>query len=188
MCTLLTANAPPTIGHLYRFATRDDVENAFTRRGLAEALDKAALMRESALKSCIFVGVPRVSVSVLVGPPFVRVRESGARSTPSFSGGRGIWPSLPLWLIWAAQTNAHTDHSPSFQTILSLANLHETIEDDVRNGLRKTSVRYVYLEGRVTYSRVLARPPLHNASTVEGRSNRCNLLLGRSTPRTSTRS
>ena len=70
MCTLLTANAPPTIGHLYRFATRDDLENASTRRGFAEALDKAALMRESALKSCIFVGVPRVSVSVLVGPPF----------------------------------------------------------------------------------------------------------------------
>ncbi|KAJ2966054.1 hypothetical protein NUW54_g13919 [Trametes sanguinea] len=85
-CTLLTANAPPTIGHLYRFATREELENAATRRGLAEALDKAAVMRESALKSCIFVGVPR--------------------------------------------------------TILSLANLHETIEDDVRNGLRKASVRY----------------------------------------------
>ncbi|OJT13306.1 Dol-P-Man:Man(5)GlcNAc(2)-PP-Dol alpha-1,3-mannosyltransferase [Trametes pubescens] len=87
MCTLLTANAPPTIGHLYRFATRDDLENVASRRGYDEALSKAALMRESALKSCIFVGVPR--------------------------------------------------------TILSLASLHETIEDDVRNGLRKTSVRTV---------------------------------------------
>ncbi|KAI0723387.1 hypothetical protein C8Q76DRAFT_722693 [Earliella scabrosa] len=86
-CTLLTANAPPTIGHLYRFATRDDPENATTRRGFAEALDKAALMRESALKSCIFVGVPR--------------------------------------------------------TILSLASLHEAIEDDVKHGLRKTSKRTV---------------------------------------------
>ncbi|KAI0637802.1 hypothetical protein C8Q77DRAFT_1087953 [Trametes polyzona] len=90
MCTLLTANAPPTIGHLYRFATRDDLENAATRRGYDEALSKAALMRESALKSCIFVGVPR--------------------------------------------------------TILSLANLHQTIEDDVRNGLRKSSVRIVNKE------------------------------------------
>ncbi|PIL36767.1 hypothetical protein GSI_00457 [Ganoderma sinense ZZ0214-1] len=67
---------------LYRFTTRDDPENASTRRALPEALDKAALMRESALKSSIFVGVPR--------------------------------------------------------TILSLANLHETIEDDVKDGLRKT--------------------------------------------------
>ncbi|EJF62973.1 hypothetical protein DICSQDRAFT_83777 [Dichomitus squalens LYAD-421 SS1] len=80
-CTLLTANAPPAIGHLYRFATRDEPDNASSRRGLPEALDKAALMRESALKSCIFVGVPR--------------------------------------------------------TILSLANLHEAIEDDVKAGLRK---------------------------------------------------
>ncbi|KAI0650015.1 hypothetical protein C8Q79DRAFT_941937 [Trametes meyenii] len=89
-CTLLTANAPPTIGHLYRFATRDTLEDAATRRGLAEALDKAAVMRESALKSCIFVGVPR--------------------------------------------------------TILSLASLLETIEDDVRDGLRKTSIRTVNTE------------------------------------------
>ncbi|KAI1792917.1 hypothetical protein LXA43DRAFT_297479 [Ganoderma leucocontextum] len=81
-CTLLTANAPPTIGHLYRFTTRDDPENASTRRTLAEGVDKAALMRESALKSSIFVGVPR--------------------------------------------------------TILSLANLHEAIEGDVKDGLRKT--------------------------------------------------
>ncbi|KAI0771862.1 hypothetical protein BD413DRAFT_692187 [Trametes elegans] len=89
-CTLLTANAPPTIGHLYRFATRDNLDVLSTRHGLADALEKAALMRESALKSCIFVGVPR--------------------------------------------------------TILSLANLHETIEDDVRDGLRKTSVRTVTSE------------------------------------------
>ncbi|RPD61933.1 hypothetical protein L226DRAFT_571324 [Lentinus tigrinus ALCF2SS1-7] len=86
-CTLLTANAPPTIGHLYRFTTRSDPENVATRRGLAEALEKAAVMRESALKSCIFVGVPR--------------------------------------------------------TILSLASLHEAIEDDVKSGLRKTSKRTV---------------------------------------------
>ncbi|KAI0751352.1 hypothetical protein C8Q80DRAFT_1156868 [Daedaleopsis nitida] len=81
-CTLLTANVPPTIGHLYRYTTRDDPESPTTRRGYAEALNKAAVMRESALKSCIFVGVPR--------------------------------------------------------TILSLASLHEAIEDDVNHGLRKT--------------------------------------------------
>ncbi|KAH9894265.1 hypothetical protein C8Q73DRAFT_695072 [Cubamyces lactineus] len=119
MCTLLTANAPPTIGHLYRFATRDDVENASTRRGLAEALDKAALMRESALKSCIFVGVPR--------------------------------------------------------TILSLANLHETIEDDVRNGLRKTSVRTVNTEN---VNEIVARGEALWASIYEPHAVKLRNKLG----------
>ena len=60
-CTLLTANAPPTVGRLYHFTTRSDPDNASTRRALPQALHTAALMRESALKSTIFVGVPRVS-------------------------------------------------------------------------------------------------------------------------------
>jgi len=64
MCTLLTANSPPTVGHLYRFATRADPDNASTRISLAEAVKKAAIMRESALKSTIFVGVPRVILSM----------------------------------------------------------------------------------------------------------------------------
>ena len=61
-CTLLTANAPPTVGRLYHFTTREDPDNVRTRSALPDALHKAALMRESALKSCIFVGVPRVSL------------------------------------------------------------------------------------------------------------------------------
>ncbi|KAH9951769.1 hypothetical protein B0H21DRAFT_775921 [Amylocystis lapponica] len=84
-CTLLTANVPSSVGHLYRFSTRDDPSNPGSRRSFPEALEKAAVMRESALKSCIFVGVPR--------------------------------------------------------TILSFAGLSEAIEEDVRNGLRKVSVR-----------------------------------------------
>ncbi|OSX59190.1 hypothetical protein POSPLADRAFT_1183854 [Postia placenta MAD-698-R-SB12] len=62
-CTLLTANVPSSVGHLYRFVTRDDPNKPETRRSLTEALDKAALMRESAMKSCIFVGVPRTILS-----------------------------------------------------------------------------------------------------------------------------
>ncbi|EMD40570.1 hypothetical protein CERSUDRAFT_111166 [Gelatoporia subvermispora B] len=84
-CTLLTANIPSSVGHLYRFATRDDPSSADSRRSLQEAVGKAAWMRESALKSCIFVGVPR--------------------------------------------------------TILSLAALVEATEDDVKDNLRKKSIR-----------------------------------------------
>lgn len=58
-CTLLTANVPSSVGHLYRFVTRDDPAKSDTRRDFADALEKAALMREAAMKSCIFVGVPR---------------------------------------------------------------------------------------------------------------------------------
>ena len=52
-CTLLTANIPSSVGHLYRFVTRSET-NA------QDHVRKAALMREAALKSAIFVGVPRV--------------------------------------------------------------------------------------------------------------------------------
>ncbi|KZT72593.1 hypothetical protein DAEQUDRAFT_809035 [Daedalea quercina L-15889] len=62
-CTLLTANVPPSVGHLYRFATRNDPSVADTRRSYQEALNKAAVMREAAMKSCIFVGVPRTILS-----------------------------------------------------------------------------------------------------------------------------
>jgi len=62
-CTLLTANVPSSVGQLYRFATRNDPSKPETRRSLSEALDKAAVMRESAMKSCIFVGVPRTILS-----------------------------------------------------------------------------------------------------------------------------
>jgi hypothetical protein len=51
------------VGYLYKFATRTDPEDGASRRSLADATLKAAAMRESALKSSIFVGVPRVRVS-----------------------------------------------------------------------------------------------------------------------------
>jgi hypothetical protein len=62
-CTLLTANRPSAVGHLYRFVTREAGEANRIPSGLhiPSAVNKAALMRESALKSVIFVGVPRVS-------------------------------------------------------------------------------------------------------------------------------
>ncbi|KIP12832.1 hypothetical protein PHLGIDRAFT_27196 [Phlebiopsis gigantea 11061_1 CR5-6] len=63
-CALLTANAPSSVGYLYKFATRADPEDAASRRSLTEAVTKAALMRESALKSSIFVGVPRTILSL----------------------------------------------------------------------------------------------------------------------------
>jgi hypothetical protein len=59
-CTLLTTNRPSAVGYLYRFATRSDPGQLDTRRSITESVNKAALMRESALKSVIFVGVPRV--------------------------------------------------------------------------------------------------------------------------------
>ncbi|KAI0320250.1 hypothetical protein OF83DRAFT_1169459 [Amylostereum chailletii] len=62
-CTLLTSNVPTSIGHLYRFSTRTDAADAASRVSVTEAVKKAALMRESALKSTIFVGVPRVILS-----------------------------------------------------------------------------------------------------------------------------
>ncbi|KAL5488160.1 hypothetical protein ACEPAI_6268 [Sanghuangporus weigelae] len=57
-CTLLTANTPGAVGDLYRFATRD-VSGALHAR-----LDVAAKMREAALKSSIFIGVPRTILSL----------------------------------------------------------------------------------------------------------------------------
>ncbi|KZT12987.1 uncharacterized protein LAESUDRAFT_733537 [Laetiporus sulphureus 93-53] len=62
-CTLLTANVPPSVGHLYRFTTRDDPSKPESRRSYSEALQKAAWMREAAMKSSIFVGVPRTILS-----------------------------------------------------------------------------------------------------------------------------
>jgi len=66
-CTLVTANRPSAVGHLYRFVTRLTLENNGTQKtelNIPAAVNKAALMRESALKSVIFVGVPRVILSL----------------------------------------------------------------------------------------------------------------------------
>lgn len=60
-CTLLTSNIPSSMGHLYKFTTRTDPADAASRTSVASAVKKAALIREAALKSSIFVGVPRVS-------------------------------------------------------------------------------------------------------------------------------
>lgn len=60
-CTLLTANTPSSVGHLYRFVTRLGKE-----KDVQGSVRNAALMREAALKSTIFVGVPRV-IGALAG-------------------------------------------------------------------------------------------------------------------------
>ena len=54
-CTLLTAHTPSSVGHLYRFVTRCAKD-----KDVQGSVRDAALMREAALKSTIFVGVPRV--------------------------------------------------------------------------------------------------------------------------------
>lgn len=61
-CTLLTANTPAAVGDLYRFATRD------ASSALEVRLDVAAKMREAALKSSIFIGVPRVRFHIFSIP------------------------------------------------------------------------------------------------------------------------
>ncbi|KAF9263581.1 hypothetical protein L218DRAFT_901823 [Marasmius fiardii PR-910] len=62
---VLTANRPPAFGELYRFVTRSDVQDSnSSRTALFEAVNRAAIMREAALKSTIFVGVPRVILSL----------------------------------------------------------------------------------------------------------------------------
>jgi len=65
-CTLLTVNRPSSVAYLYRFVTGLDPSDVDSRNNLqvAHATNKAALMRESALKSTIFVGVPRVILSL----------------------------------------------------------------------------------------------------------------------------
>ncbi|KAG5341828.1 hypothetical protein C0989_007653 [Termitomyces sp. Mn162] len=52
-CALLTANRPASIGHLYRFVTRPNMNEPNSRVNVAHAVNKAALMRESALKTFI---------------------------------------------------------------------------------------------------------------------------------------
>ncbi|KAI5120511.1 hypothetical protein M0805_000096 [Coniferiporia weirii] len=63
-CTLLTANTPAAVGDLYRFATRTEASTPETRAAYGVCVDVAAKMREAALKSSIFVGVPRTILSL----------------------------------------------------------------------------------------------------------------------------
>ncbi|TFK56113.1 hypothetical protein OE88DRAFT_711901 [Heliocybe sulcata] len=105
-CTLLTANSPPTVGHLYRFATRSDPDNASTRKSLADAVKKAAIMRESALKSTIFVGVPRVILSMTAMQEVMEqdvkdglrknsIREANPDNIDQIvARGRALWKSI----------------------------------------------------------------------------------------------
>ncbi|KXN86344.1 Dol-P-Man:Man(5)GlcNAc(2)-PP-Dol alpha-1,3-mannosyltransferase [Leucoagaricus sp. SymC.cos] len=107
-CTLLTANRPSTVGHLYRFVTRGVEETGRTPSGLhvPTAVNRAALMRESALKSVIFVGVPRVILSlaalhqVLDGEVKQALRTQSRRAATSeniestVKRGRALWDSI----------------------------------------------------------------------------------------------
>ncbi|KAJ7068106.1 hypothetical protein C8F01DRAFT_590717 [Mycena amicta] len=64
-CTLTTINRPSTMAQLYRFVRPSDAgsRSIGASANLAEAVNKAALIREAVLKSVIFVGVPRVILS-----------------------------------------------------------------------------------------------------------------------------
>ncbi|KAF5370117.1 hypothetical protein D9758_001228 [Tetrapyrgos nigripes] len=105
-CTLLTANRPPAFGQLYRFTTRSDLSHDVRNTSLTDALNKAALIRESALKSTIFVGVPRVILSfaalneVLEDDVRDALRKTSRRTaTPdniesTLVRGRALWDSI----------------------------------------------------------------------------------------------
>ncbi|KAI0692654.1 hypothetical protein BC835DRAFT_1356381 [Cytidiella melzeri] len=105
-CTLLTANLPSSVGHLYKFATRTDPENRASRESLADATLKAATIREAALKSNIFVGVPRTILSlaglseVLEDDVKASLRTVSKRSaTPQnieeiLGRGKNLWSSI----------------------------------------------------------------------------------------------
>ncbi|THH17623.1 hypothetical protein EW146_g3220 [Bondarzewia mesenterica] len=77
-CTFLTSNVPSAVGHLYHFATRNDPNDPVSRRDAAEAVTKAAIIRESALKSTIFVGVPR---TILALASLMAAAESDVKKT-----------------------------------------------------------------------------------------------------------
>ncbi|KAG7097151.1 hypothetical protein E1B28_004529 [Marasmius oreades] len=106
-CAILTANRPPAFGELYRFATRSDIQDIkSTRTTLFEAVNRAAIIRESALKSTIFVGVPRVILSLaalneaLDDDVRTALRKQSRRiSTPdniesTLARGQALWESI----------------------------------------------------------------------------------------------
>ncbi|TDL29289.1 hypothetical protein BD410DRAFT_779652 [Rickenella mellea] len=105
-CTLLTANTPAAVGDLYRFACRADPTSSESRHGIPERIDIAAKMRESALKSSIFVGVPRTILSLAaMHDAFEDDVKSGLRhdshrmATPATietfaKRGRALWDSI----------------------------------------------------------------------------------------------
>uniref|UniRef100_D8PK11 Dol-P-Man:Man(5)GlcNAc(2)-PP-Dol alpha-1,3-mannosyltransferase n=2 Tax=Schizophyllum commune (strain H4-8 / FGSC 9210) TaxID=578458 RepID=D8PK11_SCHCM len=106
-CSLLTTNRLATLGQLYRFVTRADPNDAKTRYGdLARAVNRAALMREAAIKSTIFVGVPRVILSLAawheaLDEDVKASLRTESRRTPTpynieaiLSRGQGLWNSI----------------------------------------------------------------------------------------------
>jgi len=105
-CTLLTTNRPSSVGHLYRFATRSDPNSLESRKSLTEVVYKAALMREAALKSVIFVGVPRTILSLtglkdaLEEDVYAALRKNSIReATPqtieaTVARGQTLWNSI----------------------------------------------------------------------------------------------
>ncbi|KAG2146641.1 hypothetical protein DEU56DRAFT_147859 [Suillus clintonianus] len=105
-CTLLTINRPSSVGHLYRFVTRSDPSLPESRKSLAEVVYKAAIMREAALKSVIFVGVPRTILSLtglkdaLEEDVYAALRKNSIReATPqsieaTVARGQALWNSI----------------------------------------------------------------------------------------------
>jgi len=105
-CTLLTANRPSAVGHLYRFVTRstlDDNGAQNTELDVPAAVNKAALMRESALKSVIFIGVPRVILSLtalhdaLDDPVKHALRTNSRRTANSDNITSTVTQGIALW-------------------------------------------------------------------------------------------
>lgn len=94
-CTLLTSNLPASVRYLYSFATRKDPVDVSTRHGLERAINTAALMRESAFKSTVFVGVPRVSPNQSsAGVCVFIVSFWGSRVFVLFFGSRSGYPQF----------------------------------------------------------------------------------------------
>ncbi|KAF8974392.1 hypothetical protein BDZ97DRAFT_1935297 [Flammula alnicola] len=107
-CSLLTANRPSAVGHLYRFVTRSTLDDNGKQHALdlPSAVNKAALMRESALKSVIFIGVPRVILSLAALHEALDDEVKAALRTQSkrtatadniesiVTRGKGLWNSI----------------------------------------------------------------------------------------------
>ncbi|KAJ3761654.1 hypothetical protein EV360DRAFT_92900 [Lentinula raphanica] len=106
-CTLLTINRSPCFGQLYRYVTRSELNANFRNVSLEAAVNRAAIIREAALKSTIFVGVPRVILSltalheILDEDVKVSLRKATTqrRVTPENIGatvtrGRALWNSI----------------------------------------------------------------------------------------------
>jgi len=67
--TMLTKNCPPALACIYAFATRQEGADAETVQKpvpLERRIRIAALMRETTIKGCVFVGVPKV-INCLAG-------------------------------------------------------------------------------------------------------------------------